>query len=84
MEDDVNSLKSRLDASLERNPKLTVFRQASAMAQKKLKEKEDEAEKVNDEKKRLLKMIADKEDAYENRISQLSIGRLLYVILCCY
>lgn len=76
IEDDVAALKSRLDASLERNPKLTVFRQASAMAQKKLKEKEEDADKVSDEKKRLLKMIADKEVAYENKISQLSIGKL--------
>lgn len=76
VEEDVYNLKSRLDSALEKNSKLTVFRQASAMAQKKLKEKEDEVEKLNDEKKRLNKLINDKEMAYDNHINQISIGKL--------
>jgi hypothetical protein len=42
LEDQAASLQEQLDAALERNTKLVVFRQASAMAMKKFREKEDE------------------------------------------
>lgn len=61
MEDQLASLQQRLDDALERNPKLVVFRQASAMAMKKLREKEQEQEKLQDDKRRLGKQLAEKE-----------------------
>jgi intraflagellar transport protein 81 len=61
-EDQLSSLQEKLDAALERNTKLVVFRQASAMALKKLREKEDEIEKLVEDKRRLRKQIEDKEN----------------------
>ena len=46
MEDQVKSLQEQLDQMLEKNTKLVVFRQASAMQIKRLREKEDEFEKL--------------------------------------
>jgi intraflagellar transport protein 81 len=42
LEQEVSSLQDQLDAALERNSKLVVFKQASSMAMKKYREKEDE------------------------------------------
>ena len=42
MEEQTASLQEQLDAALERNAKLVVFKQASSMAMKKFREKEDE------------------------------------------
>ena len=42
LEEQTASLQEQLDAALERNAKLVVFRQASSMAMKKFREKEDE------------------------------------------
>lgn len=61
-EDQVAGLQERLDAALERNTKLTVFRQASTMAMKKLREKEEEVDRLTEDKRRVLKQIEDKEN----------------------
>lgn len=61
MEDQVRQLQNQLEASLEKNTKLVVFRQASTMALKKLREKEDEMEKLVEEKRRILKLQDEKE-----------------------
>lgn len=61
MEDQVATLQERLEAALERNTKLVVFRQASTMALKKLREKEDEWDKLQEEHRRILKQTEDKE-----------------------
>lgn len=61
MEDQVSRLQERLEAALERNTKLVVFRQASNMALKKLREREDEWEKLGEEHRRILKQTEDKE-----------------------
>ena len=50
-----------LDAALERNPKLSVFRQASTMAKAKLREKEEQAEKLEEERRKLSKQAEDRE-----------------------
>ena len=42
LEEQTASLQEQLDAALERNAKLVVFKQASSMAMKKFREKEDE------------------------------------------
>jgi intraflagellar transport protein 81 len=61
-EDQLKSLQDRLDGALERNPKLGVFRQASAVALKKLREKEEEIDRLSEEKRRLRKLVDDKEE----------------------
>lgn len=61
-EDQLRSLEERLEGALERNTKLATFRQASSMAQKKLREKEEEVEKLSEEKRRLRKLVDDKEE----------------------
>ena len=61
MEDQVASLQESLEAALERNSKLVVFKQASTMALKKMREKEDEVEKIAEEKRRITKHTEDKE-----------------------
>ena len=58
---EADSTKERLDAALERNSKLEVFRQASTIALSKLREKEEELEKLNEDKRRLNKQIEEKE-----------------------
>ncbi len=60
-EDHLRQLQTQLEASLERNTKLVVFRQASTMALKKLREKEDEMEKLQEEKRRITKLQDEKE-----------------------
>jgi chromosome segregation ATPase len=62
MEDQVASLQESLEAALERNTKLVVFKQASTIALKKLREREDEVEKITEEKRRLTKHTEDKEN----------------------
>merc|ERR1711871_920254 len=60
-EDEVANLEDRLDQAMERNSNLAVFRQASAMALKKLREKEEALDKLNDEKRRLIRQQEEKE-----------------------
>mmetsp|Transcript_11256 Transcript_11256/g.10886 ORF Transcript_11256/g.10886 Transcript_11256/m.10886 type:complete len:562 (+) Transcript_11256:46-1731(+) len=62
MEDQVSSLQESLEAALERNTKLVVFKQASTIALKKMRDKEDEVEKVTEEKRRIAKHTEDKEN----------------------
>ena len=73
MDDQVKHLQGSLDASLERNTKLVVFRQASTMALKKLREKEDEMEKLLEEKRRIGKLQEEKEQ--ELRASGKNTGK---------
>jgi hypothetical protein len=65
MEEENATLQERLDAALERNNNLAVFRQASMMAFAKLREKEAEVEKLTEEKNKILKQTEDKEAALE-------------------
>jgi len=67
LERDVSSMNDRLDGALERNNKLVVFRQASTMAQKKLREKEDDIEQLSDERRRLMRQLDEKEAAARAR-----------------
>lgn len=60
-EQHLQELQLQLEAALERNPKLSVFRQASTMAQSKLREKEEQAEKLDEERRRLAKQAEDRE-----------------------
>lgn len=60
-EQQLQELQVQLEAQLERNPKLSVFRQASTMALSKLREREEAAEKLDDERKRLQKQVDDRE-----------------------
>ncbi len=62
LEDLVNSLNERLDSAMEKNTKLVVFRQASSMALKKYREKEEEVETLQEELRRLSRQIEDKEN----------------------
>lgn len=62
LEDEIVGLQERLAVALERNSKLEVFRQASSMAMKKLREKEDEGERLLEERRRVRKQIEDKEN----------------------
>jgi intraflagellar transport protein 81 len=61
LEDQVASLQDRLNAAIDRNDKLVVFRQASTLARKKLREREDEVDKLLEEKRRIKKQMDDKE-----------------------
>ena len=47
LENNINIIQEKLDIALERNNKLIVFRQASTMALKKFREREDEVEKLS-------------------------------------
>mmetsp|Transcript_19163 Transcript_19163/g.20774 ORF Transcript_19163/g.20774 Transcript_19163/m.20774 type:complete len:714 (-) Transcript_19163:78-2219(-) len=62
LEEHVSNLSEQLDAAMEKNTKLVVFRQASAMAMKKYREKEDEIESISEELRRLNKQIDEKEN----------------------
>lgn len=62
LEDQVAIVQDKLDAALERNTKLVVFRQASTMALKKYREREDEVEKLQEELRRLTKQVEDKDN----------------------
>lgn len=61
LEDEVSNLQERMDAQLERNTRLVVFRQASTMALKKFREREDEVEKLQEELRRLQRQTEEKE-----------------------
>jgi intraflagellar transport protein 81 len=71
IEDFVAGLNEKLDAAMESNTRLVVFRQASAMAMKKFREKEDEMENLSEELRRLNKQIDEKENEMrqQNRAS---------------
>eukprot|EP01038_Epipyxis_sp_PR26KG_P004215 gene4215-5990_t len=60
-EDQISVLQERLDSALEKNTKLVVFRQASTMALKKYREREDEVDKLNEELRRINRQIEEKE-----------------------
>jgi intraflagellar transport protein 81 len=62
LEDLSNSLQERLDAALEKNTKLVVFRQTCTMAQKKFLEREDDVEKLSEELRRIQRQIDEKEN----------------------
>ena len=62
LEDQIAIVQDKLDAALERNTKLVVFRQASTMALKKYREKEDEVEKLQEELRRLSKHMEEKDN----------------------
>ena len=61
VQEQVSIMTEKLDHALERNQKLIVFRQASSMALKRLREKEEEIEKLNEDKRRAMKAIEEKE-----------------------
>lgn len=62
IQEEVSALLNKLEGALERNSKLVVFRQASTIALKKYREREDEVEKLSVDSRRLLKQIEDKEN----------------------
>ena len=49
IEEEVGALQNKLEAALERNSKLVVFRQTSIIAMKKYREREDEVEKLQED-----------------------------------
>lgn len=61
IEEQVGALQERLEAALEKNTKLVVFRQASTMALKKLREREDEMDKLLEENRRIMRQTEEKE-----------------------
>ena len=67
LEDQIKSLQDRLDSAIDRNDKLVVFRQASVLARKKLREKEEETDRLQEEKRRYKKIIEEKENENKNR-----------------
>lgn len=80
LESNFNSMKERLDAALEKNSKLVVFRQASSMARKKMKEREDEVTTLMDEKNRIKRQVEDKENQLKaqgknNRVGKMDIKK---------
>jgi intraflagellar transport protein 81 len=75
LEDEVSSLQERMDAQLERNTRLVVFRQASAMALKKFREREDEVDKLQEELRRLQRQTEEK-DAEQKAQGKNSAGKM--------
>ena len=61
MDKSLADIQDRLDSALENNQKLLVFRQAAAIAIKRFREKEDEVDRLVEEKRRIQKLIEDKE-----------------------
>lgn len=61
IEEEVSALQNKLDVALERNSKLVVFRQASSIALKKYREREDEVEKLSEDSRRIQRQIEEKE-----------------------
>ena len=61
LEADVKAVTENLDVALERNDNLAVFRQASNMAFFKLREKEAEYDKLQEEKRKILQQTEEKE-----------------------
>lgn len=68
IQDDLKRAHARLDAS-DNATKLAVFRQAAAMAEKKLREREDEIDKLTTEKKHILQLVQEKESALASAIA---------------
>jgi intraflagellar transport protein 81 len=58
----LQNLQVQLDDALERNPKLSVFKQASTLALSKLREREEALEKIDEEKRRLSKLTEEKDE----------------------
>jgi hypothetical protein len=75
LEDEVSSLQERMDAQLERNTRLVVFRQASAMALKKFREREDEVDKLQEELRRLQRQTEEK-DAEQKAQGKNNAGKM--------
>jgi intraflagellar transport protein 81 len=81
LEGQVRSMNDRLDSALERNNKLVVFRQASTMAQRKLREKEDDLDRLADERRRLMRQMEEKEAQAQacgetpNRLGKMDLKR---------
>jgi len=65
LEEESAVLQERLDAALERNNNLAVFRQASMMATTKLREKEAEVERLTEEKNKIIRQTEEKEAQLE-------------------
>ena len=61
MDTSLANIQDRLDGALENNQKLLVFRQAAAIAIKRFREKEEEVDRLVEEKRRIQKLIEDKE-----------------------
>ena len=76
IEEEVSNLQQRLDISLSQNSKLLVFRQASVMAQKKLREKEVEVEKLLEEKRKIIRIITEKESLYDQKTINFNKNKL--------
>ena len=75
LQSNVNQLMERLDSAAEKNSKLMVFRQASANTLKKLREKEDEIDRLSHEKQRLTRQVEEK-DAQALQKGGSKIGRM--------
>lgn len=70
MESEVATLQERLDAALERNNNLSVFRQAANIAFTKLRDKEAEYERLAEEKRSLQRQIESKEAELDAQAKQ--------------
>lgn len=57
----IRNINDKLDVAMEKNTKLVVFRQASAMARKKFRERETEIENLQEEYHRLTRQLEEKE-----------------------
>lgn len=62
LEDQINSMERNLDAAMDRNEKLLVFKQSSKLVRKKLADKEEEYDRLLETKSRLRRQIDDKEN----------------------
>jgi hypothetical protein len=78
IEENIHDLQQHIEAALEKNPKLTVFRQASSIAQKKMKEREDERDDLDEEKRRLIRVLQEKESALESQRSKASNNKIAF------
>lgn len=76
MEDKVRALQNDLDVLLDRNNKLVVFRQASTMAAKKMREKEGELDSLLEESRRISKLVEEKEEELRSKGKGGSGGRV--------
>ena len=61
LEDELSALQEKMEAHLDRNDRLRVFRQASAMGLRKFREREDEVEKLQEELRRLQRQTEEKD-----------------------
>lgn len=62
LNEQISVAQDRLDSALESNQKLVVYRQASAMALKSVREREESFEKLTEEKRRIMKSVEDREE----------------------